>query len=111
MITVIAYNHIQEVNVIRSFGDRRTEALFQGWSNRETVRLPIEVVKATLRKLDMLEAAVRLQDLRSHPGNRLEVLKGDLAGHYSIRVNERWRLVFRWEQEAAWDVTFMDYHE
>ena len=96
--------------MIRSFGDKRTEALFHGYTSRENARLSPDLIKATLRKLDMLSAAVHIQDLRSPPGNRLEALKGDLAGRYSIRVNDRWRLVFRWEQDAAWDVTLMDYH-
>ncbi|RJO64908.1 MAG: type II toxin-antitoxin system RelE/ParE family toxin [Myxococcales bacterium] len=96
--------------MIRSFGDRRTEALFHGQMSRDVGRLPSDLVLATFRKLDMLNAAAHLQDLRSPPGNRLEALKGDLKGRYSIRVNDRWRLVFRWQQDAAWDVTLMDYH-
>ena len=96
--------------MICSFGDKRTEALYHGRLNRETARLPQDIIKAVQRKLDMLEAAVSMQDLRSPPGNRLETLKGDLAGCYSIRVNARWRIVFRWEQETAANVTLMDYH-
>ncbi len=96
--------------MVRSFADIRTEALFHGGGNREVNRLPLELIRAAIRKLDMLNAAVRVQDLRSPPGNRLETLKGDLAGRCSIRVNDRWRLVFRWEQDAAWEVVLMDYH-
>jgi len=97
--------------VIRSFGDRLTEALFHGETARGVKRLPPDLVRITVRKLDMLNAAARLIDLRSPPGNRLEALKGDLAGFHSIRVNERWRLVFRWEQDAAWDVALRDDHD
>jgi proteic killer suppression protein len=61
-------------------------------------------------KLDMLEAAAAFLDLRSPPGNRLEALKGDLKGFYSIRVNDRWRIVFRWENNSAHGVRLMDYH-
>ena len=65
-----------------------------------------------MRKLQMLKAAHELRDLRIPPGNRLEALKGDLQGHWSIRVNQQWRLVFRWDDEAkeAVDVRFCDYH-
>lgn len=65
-----------------------------------------------LRKLDMLDAATRLEDLRSPPGNRLEALKGDRAGQYSIRINQQWRICFRWPREADGpeDVEIVDYH-
>ncbi len=108
MITGKAYNTNWEANVIRSFGDKRTEALFHGKSSRGVLRLAPDLLKAAFRKLDMLNAAMNLQDLRSPPGNRLEALKGNLAGRHSIRVNDQWRLVFRWKQDAAWDVTLMD---
>jgi len=67
-------------------------------------------MNAALRKLDMLDAAYRLNDLRKPPGNRLELLKGELAGYYSIRVNEQWRIVFRWEDNNAHEVSLTDYH-
>ena len=92
--------------MIRSFGDKATEALFHG---RRT-RFPTEVRRVGRRKLDILNAATQLQDLRSPPGNRLELLKGKLKGLHSIRVNEQWRVTFRWEASDAFDVTVTDYH-
>lgn len=96
--------------MIKTFGDKRTEAIFHGIISREVDRLPSEVVRSAVRKLDMLNAATQVLDLRSPPGNRLEALRGDLAGMYSIRVNDRWRLIFKWEQGSVWDVTLTDYH-
>jgi toxin HigB-1 len=72
-----------------------------GWSN---------VAKVAARKLDMVDYAHVLEDLRSPPGNRLEALKGDLAGLFSIRINERWRVVFRWTASGPTDVDVRDYH-
>ncbi len=63
-----------------------------------------------VRKLDMINAAHHLDDLREPPGNRLESLKGDLTGYYSIRVNDQWRIVFRWENNSAYSVLLTDYH-
>jgi proteic killer suppression protein len=67
-------------------------------------------VKAALQKLDILNAAHSLEDLRSPPGNRLEALRGDLQGFYSIRINNQWRLVFRWQASQALEVRIVDYH-
>jgi len=67
-------------------------------------------VKTTVRKLDMLEAATTLEDLRVPPGNRLEALKGDLRGQHSIRVNDQWRIVFRWTPRGPAEVRLLDYH-
>ncbi len=64
-----------------------------------------------LRKLDMLEAAVSLEDLRIPPANHLEALKGDRAGQHSIRINDQWRICFVWRDGAAWDVEIVDYHK
>ncbi len=72
-----------------------------GWARVATV---------AMRKLDMLHYAERIDDLRSPPANRLEALKGDMAGFYSIRVNERWRVVFRWVENGPEDVDVVDYH-
>lgn len=93
--------------MILSFSDRDTQRLF-----REGVCAPrwraIEAVVA--RKLDMLDAAVTLHDLRSPPGNRLEALKGDRRGQWSIRINDQWRICFRWDAEGPEDVEIVDYH-
>jgi proteic killer suppression protein len=68
------------------------------------------ISKIVLRKLDMLHYSQVLNDLRASPGNRLEALKGDLLGHYSIRINDQWRIIFRWTEEGVTDVEVVDYH-
>jgi proteic killer suppression protein len=93
--------------MIRSFADRTTERFFRDgvcpgrWRNFETV---------AARKLDMLDAAPRLDDLRSPPGNQLEALKGDRKGQFSIRINRQWRVCFRWTPDGPEDVEIVDYH-
>lgn len=94
--------------MIVSFRDTTTEALFHG--GPQARRVPREVVAAAQRKLDMLNAATQLDDLRAPPGNRLEALRGDLAGRHSIRINDQWRLVFRWTPAGPAEVQFTDYH-
>jgi len=93
--------------MIASFCDRRTERLYDG----ERVKgFPPELLKVAWRKLDMLNRAYTLQDLRIPPANHLEALKGDLRGFHSIRVNDRWRLVFQWRNGNAERVRLVDYH-
>lgn len=93
--------------MIRSFRDRDTERLF----HREPVRRwGPDVQRAALRKLRMLDAATVLDDLRVPPANRLEKLKGNRAGQWSIRVNDQWRVCFRWEEGDAHAVQVVDYH-
>lgn len=93
--------------MIKSFADRRTKDLF----GRERVKgLSDEIQRAALRKLLMLDAAAGIEDLRVPPGNRLEALRGDLRGFHSIRVNDQWRIVFRWSDGHATDVRMIDYH-
>ena len=96
--------------MIVSFGDRATEDLFHGRPSSRANRFPPDIVKTALRKLDLVNAAAVLLDLRSPPANRLEALKGDLKGFHSIRVNDQWRLVFRWSANHAHDVRLTDYH-
>ncbi|RMG55801.1 MAG: type II toxin-antitoxin system RelE/ParE family toxin [Gammaproteobacteria bacterium] len=96
--------------MILSFGNRATADLFHGLESAHVRRLPREVRELALLKLDVLNAAQSLNDLRSPPGNRLEQLKGDRAGFHSIRINRQWRLVFRWENANAHDVQIVDYH-
>ena len=96
--------------MIVSFGDPATESLYHGTADRRTRHFPRDVVKTSLRKLDMLEAAVILEDLRVPPGNRLEALKGNLRGLHSIRVNDQWRIVFRWTLQGPAEVRLTDYH-
>jgi len=96
--------------MIISFGDKTTSDLFHGISSRHVRKLPNQVHELALHKLDVINAAQTLDDLRSPPGNRLESLKGDFKGHYSIRINSQWRMVFRWEASGAHDIQIMDYH-
>ena len=96
--------------MIFSFGDDATADFYHGRDTHRIRRFPPTIRGVALRKLDTLNAAYHLNDLREPPGNRLELLKGDLAGHYSIRVNERWRIVFRWEDNGAHEVALVDYH-
>lgn len=96
--------------MIASFGDRQTEDLFHGRPTARARRFPNEIVKLALRKLEVLNASASVLDLRAPPGNRLEALKGDLNGCHSIRVNDQWRIVFRWEGANAHEVRLMDYH-
>ena len=97
--------------MIQSFGDKKTEDLFHGRQTKRLKRLPSEVVRTAVRKLDMINAAHKLDDLRSPPGNRLEALKGDLAGFHSIRINDQWRFVFKWSGSDASEVKLVDYHK
>lgn len=94
--------------MILSFADGRTEAFFR--SGRRPKSGWQSVAKVAARKLDMVNAAVRLDDLRSPPGNELEGLQGDRAGQHSIRVNEQWRLCFVWTPAGPKGVEIVDYH-
>ncbi|MBI2901187.1 MAG: type II toxin-antitoxin system RelE/ParE family toxin [Planctomycetes bacterium] len=96
--------------MIAAFGDAATEDLYHGRPTARVRRFPPDVRTAASRKLDMLEAAARLDDLRMPPGNRLEALRGNRTGFHSIRVDKQWRLVFRWHDNAAHDVSLVDYH-
>jgi proteic killer suppression protein len=94
--------------LIKSFADRETEKLFGG---QRTRRLPADLLRVALRKLIQVNAAATLDFLRVPPGNRLEVLKGDRAGQHSIRINDQWRICFRWRDGNAYDVEIVDYHK
>jgi proteic killer suppression protein len=96
--------------VILSFADEATEDLFHGRPTRRTRGLHLDLQRAVLLKLDMLNAALRLEDLRSPPGNRLEALRGDRQGAHSIRVTGQWRIVFRWTPSGPERVALVDYH-
>jgi proteic killer suppression protein len=96
--------------MIVSFGDKATEDLYHGRATSRIRRFPPNVVKTALRKLDIVNAAKDLKDLQSPPANRLEALKGEWEGFHSIRVNEQWRVVFRWQGLDAHDVRLTDYH-
>jgi len=92
--------------VIRSFRCADTERLFQ----RESVRRFRAIERSALRKLDMLDAAPDIRTLATLPGNRLEPLKGDRQGQYSIRINDQWRICFTWREGDSYGVEIVDYH-
>jgi proteic killer suppression protein len=94
--------------MIVSFGDGETQKIWQGLRSR---RLPFDIQSVALRKLRLLNAARRLDDLRIPPGNRLESLKRDRVGQWSIRINDQWRICFRWTQGGAEQVEIVDYHD
>jgi toxin HigB-1 len=96
--------------MITSFGDKGTSDPFHGIPSRYARKLPGQIHELALYKLDVLNAAQALDDLRSPPGNRLETLKGELKGFYSIRINSQWRIIFRWVESSATDVQILDYH-
>jgi proteic killer suppression protein len=93
--------------MIRSFSDKETERIWDGAVSR---RLPREMQDTARRKLRLINNAHASEDLRIPPGNRLEAMKGDLAGLMSIRINDQWRIVFRWSEGDAHDVRISDYH-
>ena len=94
-------------DVISSFSDKRAAAIFLA---KVPKGFPTGIADVCRRKLRMLDVAKSLADLRSPPGNRLEALQGDRAGRHSIRVNDQWRICFRWHGGNAFDVEIVDYH-
>ena len=93
--------------MIRSFADDETEKIFRGEVSK---KLPPDIQRTARRKLIYLDEADILRDLMAPPGNRLEALKGNRSGQYSIRVNDQWRICFRWDQPDAHRVEITDYH-
>jgi toxin HigB-1 len=93
--------------MIQGFKDKRTETLFK---TAKPKGFPPAIASRARRKLMMLNAALSLNDLIAPPGNRLELLSGDRAGQHSIRVNEQWRICFRWRDGDAHEVEICDYH-
>ena len=92
--------------MIRSFGDKPTEALFRD----QVVREFRGIARPAKRKLEAVNAASRLEDLMIPPANRLEKLKGDLKSFYSIRINDQWRVIFKWIDGEPHEVRIVDYH-
>ncbi len=93
--------------MICSFADADTESVYHG---RPVRRVPSDIRARARRKLDMINAAVVVDDLRVPPGNMLEVLRGDRKGQHSIRINDQWRICFRFEAGNAFEVEIVDYH-
>ena len=93
--------------MIKSFRNKETERIFSRQFSR---RFPPSLHRVAWRKLAILDAAEQLDDLRIPPGNRLEKLSGDREGQYSIRINDQWRICFRWSERGVYDVEIVDYH-
>ena len=96
--------------MIRSIKDNITQDIFDGLNSKTARKLPQELHRKARRQLDLLNAVTRVDDLRVPPGNQLEALKGDLKGFHSIRINDQWRIIFRWKDAGAEDVKIVDYH-
>ena len=101
----IRYN--KKVILIKTFVCRETKKI---WNGHRSSKLPENIQNRALRKLRQLNAALTLEDLRNPPGNRLEQLKGNRKGQYSIRIQKQWRICFTWEDETVKDVEIVDYH-
>ena len=96
--------------MIQSFADGTTADIFRERNTKDARRVPQTLWRIVQRKLKMLDVAARVDDLESPPGNRLKPLKGQMRGRYSIRVNEQFRITFRWENGHAFEVAVEDYH-
>jgi proteic killer suppression protein len=94
--------------MIRSFKSKETEKV---WNGERSGKLPLEVQKIGRRKLRMINNSVDIKDLSIPPANRLEKLTGELNEYYSIRINDQWRIIFRWSEGHAFDVQIVDYHK
>jgi proteic killer suppression protein len=93
--------------MIKTFASKETQKLFQ----REVSRvLPMDIQRKARQKLEILDAAEKLDDLKAPPGNRLEKLSGNREGQHSIRINQQWRVCFRWKNGDCYDVEIVDYH-
>jgi toxin HigB-1 len=93
--------------MIKEFGDKETEKI---WNGIRSKKLPSEIQNVARRKLRMLNNALDINDLRIPPANRLEKLKGDLSEFHSIRINNQWRIIFKWLNNDAYEVKIVDYH-
>lgn len=98
------------IAVIASFADATTQDLFDGLNSKAARKIPKPLWPVIARKLDMINTAHELKDLASPPGNRLEALKGERAGFHGIRVNDQYRIVFRWSAGSVYEVQVADYH-
>jgi len=107
---LLLYISCNFIHVIRTFGNALADDLFHDRMSRAVRQLPAELLANARRKLQMLDDADTLQVFMALPGNRLEKLKGDRKGYYSIRINLQWRVVFQWQDSNALDVSIEDYH-
>jgi len=97
--------------MIRDFADQGTEDIYHGENSRQARKIPQDIWPVARRKLDMIENAHDIRDLRAPPGNRLEALRGRLSGFHSIRINDQYRVIFRFENATASEVGIADYHD
>lgn len=93
--------------MIQSFNDKETEKIWEGFQSK---KLPVDIQNVARRKLRMINNAQNINDLRIPPANHLEKLSGNLEGFYSIRINQRWRIIFKWQNNHALEVEIIDYH-
>lgn len=96
--------------MLKSIKDKTAQDIFDGLNSKAARRLPNELHKKARRLLDLMNATSRLDDLRVPPGNHLEALSGDLKGFHSVRINDQWRIIFRWKDGNAEEVEIVDYH-
>jgi proteic killer suppression protein len=96
--------------MIKSFASKATEEIYHGVSSKSAKSFPESIWGVAQRKLDMINAAHLLSDLRIPPGNRLERLKGNMSSYHALRINDQFRIVFRWVDGHAFEVTIVDYH-
>lgn len=96
--------------MIVGFGEQATEDLYNGVNSGRARRIPIDIRQRVLDRLTAINVAAKLDDLRVPPSNRLEPLKGDLIGFWSVRVNDQWRIIFQWNEGQASQVRLTDYH-
>jgi len=94
--------------MIKTFGDTETEKI---WTGTRSTKLPTQIQHVARRKMRMINNAANINDLRIPPANRLEKLKGNLKGHHSIRINEQWRIIFKWKSTDAYELKIIDYHD
>lgn len=98
---------VTQKRMIINFGNKETEKI---WNGVVSKKLPTEIQEVARRKLRMINNSIDITDLRIPPANRLEKLKGDLSEFYSIRINNQWRIIFKWENRNAFEVEIIDYH-
>lgn len=96
--------------MIKSFKGKCAEDIYNGYKTKHARILPMHLHESAFEKLDIINSALNIDDLRSPPGNKLEALKGNLKGKYSIRINDQWRITFIWDNGDANDVEIIDYH-
>jgi proteic killer suppression protein len=96
--------------MIINFKSQATQDIYDGISSKEARKIPLTIWKVAQRKFDMINAALNLSDLKVPPGNRLEALRGDLDGFHSVRINDQYRIIFRFKDSNAYDVEITDYH-